>query len=104
MARKTLNRKELRRANEAAEKQEKEEKAEKKTTKKKAPKKKRASRRKSAKDVRKKAYWGVFNQALKQVALFEYAEKDAAEEKAADLTESQDSPHFVQMVKREIEE
>jgi hypothetical protein len=101
MARKVVNRKELRAESEAAEKLGA-------TTKKKkadAPKKaKRKSRSKAAAEVRLKAFWGVFNQSLKRVALFEHNERKKAEKKAAELTASGKSPHFVQPVKEVITE
>jgi hypothetical protein len=105
MARKILNRKELRAENEAAERETK--------PKKKAAKAegdalkkpvKRKSRSKSAKEVRLKAFWGVFNQSMKRVALFEYSQKKQADKKAQELTVSAKSPHFVQPVKEVIEE
>jgi hypothetical protein len=96
MARKIVNRKELRRENDAAEKAEPAAK-----TAKKAPVK-RKSRAKTAKEVRLKAFWGVFNQSLKRVAMFEYSERKAADKKAAELTVSQKTPHFVQPVKEVI--
>ena len=96
MARKPLNRKELRKENDAAEA------AEGKPAKK-APAK-RKSRAKAAKDVRLKAFWGVFNQSMKRVALFEYSEKKSADKKASELTTSQKTPHFVQPVKEAITE
>ena len=99
MARKVQNRKELRAEAEAAEKSAT---ATKKTAKKAAPKRK--SRAKAAKEVRLKAYWGVFNQSLKRVALFEFNEKKKAEKKAQDLSSTGKSPHFVQPVKEVIEE
>ncbi|MGI9427356.1 MAG: hypothetical protein ACR2NM_01775 [Bythopirellula sp.] len=67
---------------------------------KKKPAKKRASR---AKEIRLKAFWGVFNQSLKRVALFEFNEKKQAEKKAHELTKGGKSPHFVQPVKEVIE-
>jgi hypothetical protein len=70
---------------------------------KKAPPK-RKSRSKSSKDIRLKAFWGVFNQSLKRVALFEYNEKKKAEKAAKDLTASGKSPHFVQPVKEVIQD
>ena len=108
MARKILNRKELRAEGEAAE-------AEAKTKKKAAPKDeeggvikkkpvKRKSRAKTAKEVRLKAFWGVFNQSMKRVALFEYSQRKQADKKAQELTASQKSPHFIQPVKEVIEE
>ena len=98
MARKVVNRKELRAENEAAEQAG--------TTKKKAKKKaaKRASRAKSVADVRMKLFWGVFNQSLKRVALYDFSQKKQAEEKATELSKSGKSPHFVQKVKEVIEE
>ena len=97
MARKVLNRKELRQASDAAEKLEAEGGAPKK---KKATKRK--SRAKSEKEVRLKAFWGVFNQQLKRVALFDYHQRSEAEDKAKELSTSQKSPHFVRPVKEEI--
>jgi len=99
MARKILNRKELRQANDAAERSGGETKA---TVKK--PAVKRKSRAKVAKEVRLKAFWGVFNQSLRRISLFEYNQRPEANKKAAELTESQKSPHFVQLVKEVIEE
>jgi hypothetical protein len=101
MARKVLNRKELRAESEAAEK------AGKTTKKKKAAKeKKKPAKRKSraAAEVRLKALWGVFNQSLKRVAVFEYSERKKADKKAQELSTSSKSPHFVQPVKEVIEE
>jgi hypothetical protein len=107
MARKVLNRKELRAEAEAAEQIEGEEEG--------APKKKRAaagtktpakrkSRSKAAKEVRLKAFWGVFNQSMKRVALFEYSERKQADQKAGELSASQKTPHFVQLEKVPITE
>ncbi len=100
MARKVLNRKELRQESEAAEKKKK------KTTKKKTAKKKTTKRKsrakKAAEDVRMKAFWGVFSQSLKRVALYEYHDRKAAEKKAKEL--SANTPHFVRPVKEPIEE
>jgi hypothetical protein len=101
MARKILNRKELRAESEAAERQEAVA-GEPAKAKAKAPKRK--SRAKSAKEVRLKAFWGVFNQSLRRIALFEYSQRDQADKKAKDLGESQRSPHFVQLIKEVIEE
>ena len=78
-----------------------EKKAEKKAEK--APKKKRATRKKVVAEVRLKAFWGVFNQSLKRVALYEYSQRRQADKRAVELTEKSSSPHFVQLVKEEIE-
>ena len=105
MARKVLNRKELREESDAAEREGK--------TKKKAVKVeddgkkkpvKRKSRAKTAKEVRLKAFWGVFNQSMKRVALFEYSQRKQADKKATELSTSAKSPHFVQPVKEVIED
>lgn len=100
MARKTVSRKELREQAEAAGQAE--------TGKKKKAAKPKTTRRKSKsaanKQVRLKAFWGVFSQSMKRVALFEYSHRDQAEKKAQALTESQKTPHFVQIVKEVIEE
>jgi len=69
---------------------------------KKKPAKKRT--RKADKVIRLKAFWGVFNQSLRRVALFEFNEKKMAEKKAQDLSKSGKSPHFVQPVKEVIED
>lgn len=98
MARKIVNRKALREEVEAAEKAE----AGKKKV---APKKaaKRPSRAKEPADLRKKVYWGVFNQSLKRVATFEFNQKKEAEKKAEALSQSGKSPHFVQKVKETLD-
>jgi hypothetical protein len=99
MARKILNRKELRAENDAAEVAGAQTKAAVKK-----PAVKRKSRAKIAKEVRLKAFWGVFNQSLRRIAMFEYGQRPEAEKKASDLSESQKTPHFVQLVKEVIEE
>ena len=98
MARKVVNRKELREEAEAAERLGA---TKKKTAKKKATRKSRA---KTPKEVRLKAFWGVFSQSLTPVAMFEYAQRKEADKKAKELSESKKSPHFVQIVKKVIEE
>lgn len=71
-----------------------------------APAKKKAAvkRVRTAKEVRLKAFWGVFNQSLRRVAIYEFNERKAADKKAAELTKSGKSPHFVQPVKEQIVE
>jgi hypothetical protein len=100
MARKVVNRKELRAEAEAAEKAGKGSEA--------APKKKKATRRttrtKTVADVRMKLFWGVFNQSLRRVALYDHSQKKEAEKKAAELSKAGKTPHFVQKVKEAVEE
>ena len=73
----------------------------KKTAKKKTTRKSRA---KPAKEVRLKAFWGVFSQSLTAVVLFEYNQRKEADKRAEQLSKSRKSPHFVQLVKKVIEE
>lgn len=100
---KVIRRKEKRAEVEAAEKRAKAAPKKKVETAKKAPAK-RKSRAKGAKEVRLKAFWGVFNQSLKRIALYEYSEKKEAEKRAKELTASGKSPHFVQPVKEAVQE
>jgi hypothetical protein len=108
MARKTVNRKALRAEVEAAEalgKTAKKKKAtakvpKEKVAKEKKPAAKKTTRKKVAKETRMKAYWGVFNQAMKKLVTFEYADKRAAEKKAAELGPN----HFIQLLKEPIAE
>lgn len=102
MARKVVSRKDLRAEAEAAEAIEAaEEKAAPKKKKKAAPRKSRA---KAAAEVRLKAFWGVFNQSLKRVALYDYSQKKEAEKRAKELTAKGKQPHFVQPVKEVIKD
>jgi hypothetical protein len=111
MARKVVNRKELRAQADAAEARGKSKAAPKekvaKEKKAKEPKKaaeKKPARKKVAKEARMKAYWGVFNSGMKRLALFEYADKKAAEKKVQELIGSSRAHHFVQLVKEAISE
>jgi hypothetical protein len=65
-------------------------------------KKKPVKRARGPKEVRLKAFWGVFNQTMRRVALFEFNERKKADQKAEELTKSGKSPHFVQPVKEQI--
>ena len=93
-------------------------KAAKKTTKKKAAKKKASDedaeapvkkkkkkrKKKAPVEIRMKVYWGVFNHAMKRVALYEFNQRKAAEKRAKELTDSGKPPHFVMKVKEQVEE
>jgi hypothetical protein len=106
MARKVVNRKELRAENDAAEAIAKagggdaalEGKKPKAKGEKKAPAK-RKSRSKTAEPERKRLFWGVFNQSAKRVALFDFSQRKAAEAKAVELTAGGKNHHFVMKVK-----
>jgi len=109
----TLNLREMRKMSDAAERREQdglEPQAEEGETEGEAkvavkPKKKAVtpkSRKSAAKEIRKKLYWGIFNQAFKQVALYEYSQKEVAQQKAEELSVTKGT-HFVRAVKKEIE-
>jgi hypothetical protein len=50
------------------------------------------------------ARWGVFDGGMKQVALFNYNQRAAAERKLADLLASKKGLHFLQIVKEPMPE
>jgi hypothetical protein len=109
MARRVINRKELRAEAEAAEAQEAAAPKKKKATKKAASATgdtpvKRKTKAKAAVDVRMKLYWGVFSQNLKRVAVYEFDQKEEADKKADELSKGGKSPHFVQKVKEAVTE
>src|SRR5262245_15965617 len=112
MARRTLNRHELRKQAEAAEQVAPE------TTAPDAPtaKPKRASKARSSggtavKKPRKKkepprlcARWGVFDNSMKQVASFAYNQRAEADQKVADLSQKKAGGYFIQIVKEPMPE
>ena len=49
-------------------------------------------------------YWGVFNQSMRRVALYEFNQKKQAQQKADELSKGGKSPHFIQKVKEEVPE
>ena len=109
MAKRTRNIKELREQVEAAEKQGKTAAGEAAGDKKKAKdgKKKAAAKPKRSKVkviVRKRMLWGVFSSSLKEEGRFPYAEKDAAEARAADLAAKHKRTYFVQPIKEPLPE
>jgi hypothetical protein len=116
MARKVINRRELREQADAAEAREEdkedeeaeasgdEEEAEAKPAKKKKAATKRKSRAKSAEPARLKLFWGVFNQASKRIAKYDFTQKKQADAKAAELSAGGKNQHFVAKVKEPVEE
>jgi hypothetical protein len=58
--------------------------------------------RKVAAAPRVKLYWGVFNQNVKRVAVFEFDKKKEAEKHVKELTKA-GSEHFIQKIKEVIE-
>ncbi len=70
-----------------------------------APKVKKPAVKRARKVVeppRIKLYWGVFNQNLKRVAVFEYGQKKDAEKHCKDLSKA-GAEHFLQKVRETIE-
>ena len=47
-----------------------------------------------------KAFWGVFNPMMVQVAQYNYADEADARKTAADMSEKKKAPHFVQLIKK----
>lgn len=114
MARKILNRKQLRDEVEAAEEaglmdendelEEESGESDDEDKPKKKPKAKRKSKAKEPAEVRLKLFWGVYNHSAKRVALFEFSQRKHAEQKAAELSQSGKNPHYVQKVKDPVKE
>ena len=67
-----------------------------------APKVKKARVKKAPPRVR--ARWGVFDGAMKQVAVFDYNQRAAADEKLADLLAKKKGTYFLQIVKEPMPE
>ncbi len=53
---------------------------------------------------RLRARWGVFDASMKQIAIFDYNQRAAAEEKVADLLAKKRGIHFLQIVKEPMPE
>jgi hypothetical protein len=53
---------------------------------------------------RMRARWGIFDGGMKQIAVFDYNQRGAAEEKIADLHSRRKGIHFLQIVKDEMPE
>ena len=76
----------------------------KKPAKAKAPAAKARKPRKPKAAPRMRARWGVFDAAMKQVAIFDYNQRAAADEKAAELAAKKNGTFFLQMVKEPMPE
>jgi hypothetical protein len=57
--------------------------------------------RKAAAEPRIKLYWGVFNQSLKRVAVFEYEDLKKAEKAAKEFSKA-GGDHFLQKIKETV--
>ena len=101
MARRTLNRRELRDAAESADPAEPKKKAKKAAKKKSAGTKPRtrSSTKKEAVVGGIKLVWGVFDNSNEQVQTFGYGDRKKADKLAAELTAKHGSTHFVKPVK-----
>jgi hypothetical protein len=64
------------------------------------PRVKKPSRKKAP--PRMRVRWGVFDGAMKQVAVFDFNQKGAAEGKMAAMLEKSKGPYFLQLVKDEM--
>jgi hypothetical protein len=67
-----------------------------------APKARKPRKKKAA--VRICARWGVFDNSMKQVAIFDYNQRAAADQKVADLAAKKNAVFFLQIVKEPIPE
>jgi hypothetical protein len=67
-----------------------------------APRVKKARAKKAPPRLR--ARWGVFDAGMKQVAIFDYNQRAAADEKLADLLARKKGIHFLQIVKEPMPE
>jgi hypothetical protein len=111
MAKRLLKRRELRKAAEAAE--QRQPKAEKGAPAKPAKKKEQAQTpaapkvkkpRKKKEPPRMCARWGVFDAGMKQVAIFDFNQRDQADKKVADLIAKKNAVFFLQLVKEPMPE
>jgi hypothetical protein len=109
MARRTVNRHELRKQAEQAEQMaaptavaEAAAPAKKSRAKAAAPKAKRP--RKKKEPPRLCARWGVFDNSMKQVASFAYNQRGDADQKVADLSAKKPGGYFIQIVKEPMPE
>jgi len=75
----------------------------KKPAKAKAPAKARKPRKPKA-APRMRARWGVFDASMRQVAIFDYNQRAAADEKAAELAAKKNGTFFLQLVKEPMPE
>src|SRR6516165_4921071 len=76
----------------------------KKPAKAKAPAAKARKPRKPKAAPRMRARWGVFDSSMRQVAIFDYNQRAAADEKAAELAAKKNGTFFLQMVKEPMPE
>jgi hypothetical protein len=46
----------------------------------------------------------VFSQTMERLSLFQHSQRAEAEKKAAEMSESQKTPHFVMLVKKAVDQ
>ncbi len=61
------------------------------------PRPKRAPKKKA--DVRMRARWAVYDGGMKQIAVFDYSERAAADQKLIDMNTKKSGAYFLQLVK-----
>ena len=61
------------------------------------PRPKRVAKKKDP--VRMRARWAVFDGGMKQIAVFDYSNRDAADQKLADMNAKKSGGYFLQLVK-----
>ena len=61
------------------------------------PRPKRVAKKKDP--VRMRARWAVFDGGMKQIAVFDYSNRDAADQKLADMNAKKGGAYFLQLVK-----
>lgn len=67
------------------------------------PRAPRASKSKSKSPARMRMRWGVFNDNMKQIAVFDYPLKKDAEAKAQDMIKNQKGNHFVLAIREAMD-
>jgi hypothetical protein len=61
------------------------------------PRPKRVAKKKDP--VRMRARWAVFDGGMKQIAVFDYSNRDAADQKLSDMNAKKSGGYFLQLVK-----
>ena len=60
------------------------------------------TKRRAKTETRTRIYWAVFNQDCKRVAVFEFDQKQEADKRAAQLSETSGEHHFVHKIKATV--
>jgi hypothetical protein len=62
----------------------------------------RRDRRKGKPMIRLRAFWGVYDESLQRVAAFGYQDRQKADDKVKELTQSRGVSHYVRLDKEPI--